>query len=418
MIQIRWILFVIGMEYMKNKKHVFVVGAGFSAPAKLPIQDRILREMTQAPASDIFAYSPEPESAKFLWAYINVGLYLLQNYSCINCDDSLNEYDDCEQLYRKNDTAELSNELYKRLQLLKEQIRKTFDESGIQISLEDVFTSFDKSYQSKEYFHQYSYHMTDSVKENITRLFVYYFCRCEKSHTFDAQDYIDFCKYIIKSNNVSVVSTNWDALLEEYFDRQNIKYNLCLNEAYFIENGAKKNKSIKNYVNLIKLHGSINWFKCLNCGTINIVDHAVCGNYLFNDESTEKCYQCNKECADGVLLQSQIITPTMMKSISSQLYSNLWAAARRDLREAGQVTFIGYSLPLADYELRYLLQQAIPFGIPIDIVLHNNDDPTQANKECLKSLLPEKRYRDLFIKNDLHFFYNGFGEYFKGKLKE
>ena len=43
---------------------------------------------------------------------------------------------------------------------------------------------------------------------------------------------------------------------------------------------------------------------------------------------------CQKEIEKGCLLQSQIITPTMMKSINSQLYSNLWAAARRDLRAA------------------------------------------------------------------------------------
>lgn len=35
----------------KKERIVFVLGAGFSALAKLPIQDRILQEMIQKPAS-------------------------------------------------------------------------------------------------------------------------------------------------------------------------------------------------------------------------------------------------------------------------------------------------------------------------------------------------------------------------------
>lgn len=108
----------------------------------------------------------------------------------------------------------------------------------------------------------------------------------------------------------------------------------------------------------------------------------------------------------------------MMKSINSQLYNNLWSAARRDLRAAEKVTFIGYSLPTADFELRYLLHQSIPAGIPIDVVLYHDDDPDQTEKENLKKLLPEKRYRDLFAKNELSFYYDGFGEYFRSAISK
>lgn len=403
---------------IEEGRNVFITGAGFSATAKLPIQDKILQEMMSPPSDDILSYDPEPESLKFLIAYINVGLYLLENYTSIDSTEQSELF-----LRYKKDEFQLDEsssqlaERYVQLQKIKESVRKALISSEIQISLEDVFTSFDKSYRSKEYFHKYSYHTTDDINEHIIRLFVYYFCKCGKKHNYDNQDYIAFCNYIKHLPNVSIISTNWDVLIEEYFDRQNIAYNLCLNEPYFCRGRSTKKKS-KQKLNLIKLHGSINWVKCLSCGTIQIVDNEKCGDFLFDDKKAEKCVACQKVIENGCLLQAQIITPTMMKSINNQLYSNLWAAARQDLRAANKVTFIGYSLPTADFELRYLLHRTIPSGIPIDVVLYHDDDPSQTDKDNLRRLLPEKRYRDLFAKNEITFHYNGFGDYFRKSISK
>lgn len=140
---------------------------------------------------------------------------------------------------------------------------------------------------------------------------------CGKQHDYNSQDYLAFCEYIRKIPNVSIISTNWDVLVEEYFNRQKIPYNLCLNEPYYSQRDSSKKRN-KRMLNLIKLHGSINWVKCLNCGTIHIVENEKCGDFLFDDEKAEKCGTCQKEIANECLLQSQIITPTMMKSINSQ----------------------------------------------------------------------------------------------------
>ena len=398
---------------------MFVIGAGFSAPAKIPIQNRILKEITKPSTDSILTFEPESESVKFMLSFIKVGLYLLQNYSRNDCADEISSFTDIEKKYINsdvNDPIPWTNQ-YREVQILKERVRLKLEKSDLQISLEDIFTSFDKSYQHKEYLYQHSYYHANEIKESIMRLFVYYFCKCTNNHTFDLPEYIDFCNYIQSLGNVTIISTNWDVLIEEYFNRQKIEYSLCLNEPYFTPSKTETDKSEPSKVNLIKLHGSINWFKCLNCGTLNIIDNKNCGIFLFEDSATECCNQCNQEVSDGLLLQSEIITPTMIKSINSQLYNNLWSTAKRDLREAVSVTFIGYSLPIADFELRYLLQRCIPHDIAIDVVLHSSDNPKNTELPYLQSLLPEKRYRDLFVKNDPTFFYNGFADYFKRKLK-
>ena len=400
-----------------NNRNVFILGAGFSVPAKLPIQNRIINEIVKSEPKDSFLeYEPAPESIKFMTSFIRVGLYLLKNYTNDSYDEYEKTFTEIERNIQDSEILQSTyDDCYKEVQILREKIRSTLEAANLQISLEDIFTSFDKSYISKEYLNQYSYYQANEIKDSIMSLFVYYFSKCINEHPFNMPEYLSFCNHIKSLKKVSIISTNWDVLVEEYFERKKIPYNLCLNESYFKYSPhwkSESKKSSKNTVNLIKLHGSINWFKCLHCGTLNIVNHKDCGGFLF-DDSPEQCIQCQEKRKLGLLLQPEFITPTMIKSINSQLYNNLWSAAKKDLRKAKKIVFIGYSLPIADFEIRYLLQQSIPPGIPIDVVLHSDDSPTSVNSSHLKSLLPEKRFRDLFVKNELNFFYNGFDSYFK-----
>lgn len=101
-----------------------------------------------------------------------------------------------------------------------------------------------------------------------------------------------------------------------------------------------------------------------------------------------------------------------MKLLNSQLYNNLWQNAAYELQQANKIIFCGYSLPLADYEFRYLLKQNIQSGTDIDVVLYHNDDPKRCRDDNMISFLPEKRYIDLFPNCRCSFYYEGFGEYF------
>ena len=85
-----------------------------------------------------------------------------------------------------------------------------------------------------------------------------------------------------------------------------------------------------------------------------------------------------------------------------------------ELQKAKKVLFCGYSLPLADFEFRYMLKQNIQPGTSIDVVLYKDDNPANYSSNAY-GLLPEKRYRDLFCNCSCNFFYDGFGEYFGSK---
>lgn len=399
---------------MADNNEVVILGAGFSSPAKIPLQDRILEEMTRIP-DGILSYSSVRESNKFLEAFINVGIYLLQNYSVVDCSKYAREYSlwKTERKYRKLHGDEYKDKTVELgvLLALQENVRREMEASNIGISLEDVFTSFDIISRNRDFFHDYSPQEVEDIKESIKRLFVFYFSKHCRDHLYLDDNYINFCSYIKKMEDPSIISTNWDVLLEEYFNRQRIKYELCFNDRYYSWTEEKQHKSSK--IKYIKIHGSINWFRCMKCGKINISNIDQCGDYLFDDSRSEKCSSCKQVSSDSQILQPQIITPTMMKSFGNQLFINLWASAREQLSRAKHVIFVGYSMPIADFDFRYLLHQTVSKKAKIDVVLYHDDNPHGISDKKIKNLLPEKRYRDLFASNDIHFYYNGFGEFFK-----
>lgn len=446
-----------------RSKTIVITGAGFSAPANIPIQNKILDEMTKqesnildAPESNI-----ELDNEKFLDAFVRVGLYLLTNYCDIpqktivsdfegisNADlvrkyfiaqrsseriEFFNELVAKSTISNENDSASKENDTIKDFLLeqgpkfneyfvmmiyLKGEIKRRLAHCQIKVSLEDVFTAFDKAIMQGIHTRNYTYHEEDRVKQSILRLFIYYFGRILATHNYTVSDYLSFVDFIKQQGkDCSIITTNWDTLIEGYFSKNKLKYDLCLNNVYYkYDDGRKNLGSRKNSSHkLIKLHGSINWFKCLQCGYMSIIEKNPCGEYLFSTGKDEICINCGEKTKDdSVLLQPEIITPTMIKSFDSQLYKNLWAFAAEELRSAVKIIFIGYSMPTADYELKYLLQSNIPSSCKIDVVLHRDDDPAQLLKKQkhLELLLPEKRYMDAFVKNDITFFYDGFGNYF------
>lgn len=77
----------------------------------------------------------------------------------------------------------------------------------------------------------------------------------------------------------------------------------------------------------------------------------------------------------------------------------------------GLIIFVGYSLPIADFEFRYMLQKNVTSSAKIDVILTPNSNPDLVANN-LKDLLPSKRYLDAFPKNKVSFYYEGFGPFF------
>lgn len=399
----------------KKTEQVIIIGAGFSAPAQLPVQSRIIEKMTEDPQGNFLQGKLPRESVKFLNAYITVGLFLLNHYGKGNYGPLEDTYGDLrEELSNANE----DDDYYAGIYSLRDKVRVAIKKEEINTDLEDVFTSFDKAMLSKEYLHKYTYGQMDAIRYSLMRLFIYYFSKCVLNHSFQQEEYLEFVRHVESrraASSITIITTNWDTLIEGYLERNHIAYNYGFQSPY--TSGDSSLRRHRTRLLLLKIHGSANWLRCLHCGAISIYPDNGAADSLFEDEKQEKCKSCyQQESPSEPSLQPEIVTPTMVKSLASRLYLNLWGAASSRIQSATHVIFVGYSLPAADFDFRYLLQRNVSPAAKIDVVLYKDDDPRHTDRENLKSLLPEKRYRNAFPKNELSFYYDGFGKYFEDAL--
>ena len=104
-------------------------------------------------------------------------------------------------------------------------------------------------------------------------------------------------------------------------------------------------------VKLLKLHGSISWGFCPRC-------RMMVGPY--KGAASQKLGGAQEKCPDhGIHLQTLIIPPSWGKDYRVHSIQSVWERARIKLLEAERVVFIGYSLPEADQEVRYLLKTGL-----------------------------------------------------------
>ena len=99
---------------------------------------------------------------------------------------------------------------------------------------------------------------------------------------------------------------------------------------------------------------------------------------------------------------------------------NIWHNAYLDIAEAKKIIFIGYSFPMADFELRYLLKKAINPNTEITVILHKYDNPLLYKKSIKRNIsssrkksfmqridVPYNRYKAFFPNHPIEFIYNG-----------
>ncbi|WP_237235851.1 hypothetical protein, partial [Rothia nasimurium] len=108
---------------------------------------------------------------------------------------------------------------------------------------------------------------------------------------------------------------------------------------------------------LIKIHGSTNWFYSdFDHGGIFSIKLQV--REMFEGKSTIKFSQNNlREIAET---QNRLIIPPVVskdKFYETSISNSLWKTARKYLRNARDVTFIGYSLPPEDFVTGELIKE-------------------------------------------------------------
>ena len=201
--------------------------------------------------------------------------------------------------------------------------------------------------------------------------------------SWDCKLHKDFIEKVVDKkdyNQDTIISFNYDLLLDRAFSEHGLhpnegfSYYLWLHKLSFIENNWRdKNHDFltleenpfppEDKLELLKLHGSLNWFSVNNSQTDEIenVFYKLIGN--LNDLKTDKIYRLRLINERGLVVPKRVlispITDKLRKIKTQTYFEGLWRRAFEKLKDADEIVFIGYSLPPADYLAKWLFQTSI-----------------------------------------------------------
>lgn len=351
------------MSNAKKDKTVYVLGAGFSAGAGLPIQSRVLGNILSK-----IGYS----------------------FSGILATES-------EKAFQESLNGKIDD--------ITAFVRRCFPHQDQM--LEDIFTLLDQSIRTSSHFKGYSGVQLEEIRKTWIELLVGYFHALSagylQSNKTVCQRYVTALlkQKIVQgqdSDPCSIISLNWDSVIEDSFyevlDKTRVHgkadidycvYTTPLDKSTHTPSTKQKAAGLFN-LKLLKIHGSTTWLRCPNSNHIYTGLGSPENPYKIYVQARkspfiEKYYPDSEDDNGAPLLEPFIITPTYAKIFDQPHIQTTWHNAYVELREASKIVFVGYSLPEADYHFRTLLRRAIRDQTTIEVVLHENDAPKELENE-------------------------------------
>ncbi len=445
------------MNSVKGKT-VFILGAGASASAHLPTQDKLLSKVFSLKRtidkalvkSDFLSLNINSKLQRVQEYYPkfdkyrqNLGEFVIANFSTF---EKLNQYKSIIENALKVEETD-ANAMRIREDLLFEAYNIA---RSVKVSLEDLFTIFDSVHSGREHFRMYSLKQMADI-HNELKLCIIYTLSFSIAESCDNGDYKKFSRYLIerrlhasqKEDTLAVITMNWDDILENTLFEMCNNYNQSLNKGqkqihpdlcfYDYDLNEKeshipsvhiKAKGHKN-IKILKMHGSLAWLECPKCARIYSDFSNEIAAEEFSDLECPYCKDLDRLQTENPILRNLIITPTFLKSLDNLNVKNIWHNAFIDVSEADKLVFIGYSFPDADFEMRCLLKKACKASVKIEVVLSKDVDPEgyigkftekgfdeDETKDLISRMqLPEERYKSFFGEDKVSFYYNGFGAY-------
>ncbi|WP_166388011.1 hypothetical protein [Polaribacter sp. 11A2H] len=358
-------------------KTVYILGAGFSVEAGAPIQLKILQE-----AFRLHKLNPSDFEEQRFSIFIN---------------------------------------------FLKEQLNFT-ENNFSHIELEDIFTPLDRCLADSSQFRGISLGKIMEVRESVFYV-IGRTIQLVLNQTNKSKNYINqFARHLTKISSqrtnhnygnidpVSVISTNWDILLDNSIQRAILdgEHNAVVDYCCYISSRDELDHSIKPgleklgqggfNVKLLKLHGSLNWLQCPRCARLYARFSRKDG--IRNHIDNESCRHCDTnfpEEENNHKLTSNLIMPTYAKDLSNPQYKIIWQNAGIEISEAEKLVFIGYSLPSADFEMRQLLSRMVRKNVKIEVVGYSDNDNQQK--------ITKEHWSKFFGDRDLSFHFDGAKSY-------
>jgi len=284
------------------------------------------------------------------------------------------------------------------------------------IDLEDVYTPIDRCIADNRAFRSMPLSEVIACRRALDTVFSIYINKRLESITTENTFVADLCNRVVsikqqdtRDDSITFVTTNWDIILDNALYRAidqkkgTIDY-CCHTTPYYQQPGnmpALLALGLGYFsIKLLKMHGSLNWLFCPRCERLYTTFNEKISHLEYVSKPT--CRICNKRYGNrtsadkGPPLVGQLLMPTYIKDLANVQIKLIWQNAGIEFSEAARIVFVGYSFPIADFELRGLLARSVPHSTEIHVVTHSEDE-----------LELERRYRSFFGRRKVMFYRDG-----------
>lgn len=224
----------------------------------------------------------------------------------------------------------------------------------------------------------------------------------------------------VRNNKLSIglINLNYDTVFEEAFDCIYPEYliDYCVDFSNYYETRdnpfnwwVDPKKPVpegwnSNRVKIIKPHGSINWKYCRNCTSVNLTPWQSGLDFhtgLFvNDFGIEagSCPVC------GSSVHTLLQQPTHSKNFKNYVFTSLHRHCVVLCSGAKHIVFIGYSFPEADVHMRGMLKRSFSRSIKITVINPSGEETVRPRYQGLTDHLTHIKMgvEEFFEEENLH----------------
>lgn len=182
----------------------------------------------------------------------------------------------------------------------------------------------------------------------------------------------------VDTDNSAFLSMNWDVVIENILTTNQKKYDIeygCNATAARFTRGVarlRRGRPPQNSFTILKPHGSVNWMYCDTCSrifwfppdqTTTIASRLFKGNdrntvrKLLGEDIRKDIKPASCPACGARSLGTRLATFSYRKALEFPMHQATWSRAEDLLREARNWVFVGYSLPAADYQFKHMLKK-------------------------------------------------------------
>ncbi|MCW3133790.1 MAG: SIR2 family protein [Methanophagales archaeon] len=168
--------------------------------------------------------------------------------------------------------------------------------------------------------------------------------------------------FIKEHKNTSIITTNYDGCMDEALLKDKIPLKGTI---------SGENEDNPSAVQLIKMHGSINWAYCDSCQDVREFDLLELKKIYEEDELSYPVIGICKKC--GGLRRPLLVPPLSFKFLMFPNLIDIWNSARQSIEEADYLIIVGYSFSEADTYITKIISRSMSMKTTQKMVIVNTN---------------------------------------------